>query len=276
MCDRLSNSRSPLPSAAAARVRRSLGLDATSRRPDTLRRGFTLIELLVVITIIAILIALLLPALRQARTSAWASQCASNLRQLAIAGTTYALDNSDALPVRSTFGTYTEIGDSREWYLRLPDYLSGYRSTIDRDGPLNCQQAEASILPRDYSGVHGSYDYSLNWYLGGRKQSGAPKSPPTLVHLRSQTFWWGDGHAQNFGGGFRVYPEMEAVPGNQLPWMWPGGLLIGGVPVSPVPSGHPNQAVNLVYGDGHVAAMAYGELTAMSADQRRQWTGRIY
>ncbi len=66
---------------------------ADPRRPTLAARptgcAFTLIELLVVIAIIGILAALLLPVLARSKASAWRADCASHLRQLALASQMY-------------------------------------------------------------------------------------------------------------------------------------------------------------------------------------------
>lgn len=58
--------------------------------------GFTLVELLIVLAIIALLIGLLLTGLRAARSSAREAQQLSNMRQLYIAWSAYAMQNDDA------------------------------------------------------------------------------------------------------------------------------------------------------------------------------------
>jgi prepilin-type N-terminal cleavage/methylation domain-containing protein/prepilin-type processing-associated H-X9-DG protein len=62
------------------------------------KRAFTLVELLVVIAIIAILAAILLPVIFAARNKARQLQCVSNLRQIGMAIQMYASDHEGLLP----------------------------------------------------------------------------------------------------------------------------------------------------------------------------------
>lgn len=65
----------------------------------SMRGGFTLIELLIVIAILALLASLLFPVLAQARASARAVVCSSNMRQTGIAISLYAADYDGYYPV---------------------------------------------------------------------------------------------------------------------------------------------------------------------------------
>ena len=111
--------------------------------------GFTLIELLVVVSVIALLIGLLLPALAQAREAALAGKCLSNLRQLATAQFSYAVDNGSNAPLW-TPGTGTPNSD-------FLAYVRAATEDMDRiDTVINCPKVDPAELE----------EYNINPGLG--------------------------------------------------------------------------------------------------------------
>ena len=80
-------------------------------------RAFTLIELLVVISVIALLVGILLPVLGKARDTGKDVACLSNLRQLTIGMTAYAVDHKEVFPLLAEDGD--AIHGERFWFGRI-------------------------------------------------------------------------------------------------------------------------------------------------------------
>lgn len=91
--------------------RTSLGL----LQSPTARTAFTLVEVLAAVAILALLLAILLPSLLKARSSARASLCGSNVRQLGIANLSYAADHRDYF-VPAAPDVFTGFGGTRRWH----------------------------------------------------------------------------------------------------------------------------------------------------------------
>jgi prepilin-type N-terminal cleavage/methylation domain-containing protein len=91
--------------------------------------GFTLIELLVVISIIAMLMSIMLPGLSNAREMGRRVVCQSNMRQLTIAWSAYAIENDDSICSPDTLWNDGSASDGMDYHW-VADGPSGPANTI--------------------------------------------------------------------------------------------------------------------------------------------------
>jgi prepilin-type N-terminal cleavage/methylation domain-containing protein len=139
------------------------------------RRGFTLIELLVVIAIIAILAAILFPVFAKARMKAHQTTCASNLKQIGIAMTTYLGDWDNRFPA------WSPPGDTR--FMSVEDYTvcsvvgvtpvanintpAGEKATISLQLDPYIKSRQVWACPADFGGY--SHPSVNDWVNTGNK-----------------------------------------------------------------------------------------------------------
>lgn len=142
-------------------MRRKVDSSAPSNRFPA---GFTLVEVLVVIALIGILLALTLPAIQQVRESARRSQCKNNLRQVALACTSFEAARG-VYPPGQMFAQYGYGPDSTAWsfFAQILPYLDQESLYVKGGVPFKTlRQSEIAmttipvlLCPSDSSGATG-------------------------------------------------------------------------------------------------------------------------
>lgn len=215
--------------------------------------AFTLLELLVVIVIIAILAVLLSASVMDAKRSAEASQCVSNIRQLAVANLAYAGEHDGVFVLAQEennrvrwHGVRTSSKDPFDPSKGpLAPYLGG-------DGKVKlCPSFRDALKDETFEEGTGGYGYNAT-YVGGTPRD--PYQAERVSNLRrsSQTVMFSD-TAFARKGGLQEYAYCEPYR-----WVDDRGRLKGTLSAS-VHFRHHDKA-NVAWCDGHVSAEPYSTL----------------
>jgi prepilin-type N-terminal cleavage/methylation domain-containing protein/prepilin-type processing-associated H-X9-DG protein len=239
------------------------GSDLTQRGSGG-RAGFTLIELLVVIAIIAILAAMLLPALSKSKRSALATQCSSALRQLAIAATTYTIDNDGEFPSYKSNAVKANP-ESLHWNNRA--YIFGVRTSNlwgpDDNNPRILEAYLGQVIahcPLDQRGYRAGAGSGLDNGVSFFDRYGSSYIYNAFVYDTSQPahpILQTQARANLFGAKLgQINRPSSLAMGGDFTIMYPEYYTMGGAPnhirFTQIHSEGDGYELNMAFSDGHV------------------------
>ncbi|MGA2867711.1 MAG: hypothetical protein ABSF34_00930 [Verrucomicrobiota bacterium] len=182
----------------------------TELKPVTMA-AFTLVELLLVCVVIAILVGLLMPVLARAKTRSQGGYCLNNVRQMTLAWTMYAGDNSGCFPaneesqaaadsdlpgwVKGNLDYSGSPDDTNISFLINPQYaLLG--SYLQSPGVFKCPSDNS--LNYGQSGVPRVRSYSMNQAVG-LNASGTPDGQGAWLPAPAFRVYFKEGDVVNPG-----------------------------------------------------------------------------